>query len=167
MNARTQQQLGKHLLLFTLMFGAAHAHADTKGCIELKNEVQMEQEYTDANGQKATRLVPPAKVVPGNEVIYTIVAKNTCDKSVEHVAINNPVPEHMSYVANSAMGTGTDITYSIDGKDFGKADALSVKDNEGKSRSAHADEINSIRWVYSNTFEAGATGFVRFRAVVK
>jgi len=164
MNARNYY---KHVLLISLMFGAVHAHADTKGCIELKNEVQMEQEYTDDKGQKNTRLVPPAKVIPGNEVIYTIVAKNTCDKSIDHVVINNPVPEHMSYVANSAMGVGTDITYSINGKDFGKADALSVKDNDGKSRSAHANEIGSIRWVYANTFEAGATGFVRFRAVIK
>ena len=36
----------------------------------------------------------------------------------DNVVIANPVPEHMTYVANSAMGTGTDIAYSLDGKEF-------------------------------------------------
>lgn len=157
----------RFVLLSTLLFGAAQAHADAKDCIELKNDVQMEQEYLDANGHKAVRLVPPAKIVPGNEVVYTITAKNVCAKSVDNVVINNPVPVHMSYVANSALGVGTDISYSLDGKNFQQADALSVKDGNGVARHARADEINGIRWIYSGAFQAGATGFVRFRAVVK
>ena len=88
---------------------AAHAQGPTTNCIELRNDVQMEQEVTDASGQKSVKLVPPAKVVPGNHVIYTITAHNQCSKPVDEVVVNNPVPEHLSYVADSATGPGTEL----------------------------------------------------------
>lgn len=159
----------RRVALSLLLLAALNVQAQTaaKPCIELKNEVQMEQEYTDAQGKKATQLVAPGKIVPGNEVIYTITAKNVCDKPASAVVINNPVPEHMSYVMNSAMGVGTDITYSVDGKSFAKLDALSVKSADGTSHTPHADDIKSIRWVYSTTINPGQSGFVRFRATVK
>jgi uncharacterized repeat protein (TIGR01451 family) len=151
-----------------LLLSAINVHAQTtKPCIELINDAQMEQAYTDAQGKQATRLVALGKVVPGNEVIYTITAKNVCDKPASAVVINNPVPEHMAYVSNSAMGVGTDITYSLDGKSFAKLDALTVKNADGTTRAPHADEIKAIRWIYSTAIDVGQTGFVRFRATVK
>ena len=158
----------RYALLPLLVLGACNAQADgvSKSCIELKNDAQMEQQYVDDKGQKATRLVPPAKVIPGNEVIYTITAKNNCNKSIDNVVINNPVPEHTVYVANSATGVGTDITYSLNGKDYLKPDAL-VKEADGKSHAASAADISGIRWIYSSVFQPSATGFVRFRAIVQ
>lgn len=150
------------LALAMLSLGAAHA----QNCIELKNEVQMEQEYTEANGQKAKRLVPVTKIVPGNEVVYTLSARNVCDKSADKVVIDNPVPQHTTYVMGSAMGTGTDITYSLDGKTFAKAEALSVKNADGSTRAASAADIKAIRWTYTTPIGASQVGFVRFRATI-
>jgi uncharacterized repeat protein (TIGR01451 family) len=155
--------------VLSLLLCALNAQAQqpaTKLCIELKNDAQMEQHYTDAQGKHATRLVTPAKVVPGNEVIYTITATNVCDKPAGNVVINNPVPEHMSYVMNSAMGVGTDITYSLDGKSFARLETLSIKNADGSTRAPRADEIKSLRWVYSTPINAGQSGFVRFRATL-
>jgi uncharacterized repeat protein (TIGR01451 family) len=161
-------KLNQHLALPLLLLSAVNVHAQSaKPCIELNNEVQMEQAYTDAAGKPATRLVAPGKVVPGNEVIYTVTAKNVCAKPATAVVINNPVPEHMSYVMNSAMGVGTDITYSVDGKSFAKLDALSIKNADGSSRVPRADEIKNIRWVYSTAIGPDQSGFVRFRAKVQ
>lgn len=158
----------RSVVLSLLLLAAINAQAQTaKPCIELKNEAQMEQEYSNAEGKKTTQLVAPGKVVPGNEVIYTITAKNVCDKPANAVVIDNPVPEHMIYVMNSAMGVGTDISYSVDGKSFAKLDALSVKSADGTSHSPHADDVKSIRWVYSTAINPGQSGFVRFRATVK
>lgn len=153
--------------LSLLLLSALNVHAADKPCIELKNDVQMEQAYTDAQGKQATRLVAPGKIVPGNEVVYTITATNVCDKPATNVVVNNPVPAHMNYVMNSAMGVGTDITYSVDGKSFAKLDALSVKNADGSSRAVHADEIKNIRWVYTTAINPGQSGFVRFRATVQ
>lgn len=167
----SMQFITKYSVVLSLLLGALTAQAQTpaqtsKPCIELKNDVQLEQQYTDAQGKPATRLVAPGKVVPGNEVIYTITAANVCNQPAGNVVINNPVPEHMSYVMNSAMGTGTDITYSLDGKSFAKLEALSVRNADGTTRAPRADEIKNIRWTYNTPINAGQTGFVRFRATL-
>ena len=58
--------------------------------------------------------MPAEKIVPGDEVIYTVSATNICDEPADNVVIDNPVPEHMDYLANSAIGPGTEVTFSID-----------------------------------------------------
>lgn len=147
-------------------FASAYAQGPSANCIELRNEVQMEQEVTDANGQKSLRLMPPTKVVPGNQVVYTITARNVCKKPVDKLVVNNPVPEHLSYVADSANGAGTDITYSVDGKSFSKAETLMVQDAEGHAHAARDEDIRSIRWMFNGSLAPGQSAAVRFRAAV-
>lgn len=154
-------------LIASLLALANLAHAADKGCIELKTVAESEQEYTTETGQKAKRLVPATKVVPGDEVIWTITAKNVCDKSADNIVIANPVPEQMSYVANSAIGVGSDITYSLDGKEFAAPAAIVVHDANGIRRTASPDEYRAVRWTYKGAFAPGATSFVRYRATVK
>ena len=108
--------------------------------------------------------MPAGKVVPGDEVVWTITATNVCKTPTDNVVIANPVPEHMTYVADSAMGTGTDIAYSLDGKEFKSAAELQVRAADGTTRAARADEYRAIRWTYKNAFAPGATAFVRYRA---
>ena len=62
---------------------------------------------------------------------------------------------------------GTDIAYSLDGKEFKSAAELQVRAADGAPRAARADEYRAIRWTYRATFAPGATAFVRYRAVVK
>jgi len=143
------------------------AHAADKGCIELKTVAESEQDYVDAAGQRSKRLVPAGKVVPGNEIVWTITAKNVCDKAADNIVIANPVPEQMTYVANSAMGVGADITYSLDGQAFAVPAALVVHDANGMHRTASPDEYRVVRWTYKGAFAPGATAFVRYRATVK
>jgi len=145
---------------------ATFAHSADRGCIELKSVAESEQEYTNDAGQKAKRLVPAGKVVPGDEIVWTITAKNVCDKAADKIVIANPVPEQMSYVPNSAVGVGAEITYSLDGSDFKAPNALLVNDANG-SRPARADEFRAVRWTYKAAFAPGATAFVRYRATVK
>ena len=143
------------------------ALAQEKGCVELKTTAETEQEYVDAQGKKAKRLVAADKVTPGDEVVWTITARNVCDKPADNVVVANAVPEHMSYVANSAMGVGTTIAYSLDNKEFKDAAALTVRAADGSTRPATAADYRAIRWTYTAAFAPGATAFVRYRAVVK
>ena len=142
------------------------AYAADKACVELKTSAQAETEVVE-QGQKVKRLVPAGKVVPGDEIVWTITATNVCKQATDNVVIANPVPEHMTYVAGSAMGTGADIAYSLDGKDFKNSAELQVRGADGTTRSARAEEYRAIRWNYKNAFAPGATAFVRYRAVVK
>lgn len=156
---------GAVLALLLALTGTALAQ--DKNCVELKTSADVEQEYVNDQGQTATRLVPAGKVVPGNEVVWTITARNVCDQPADRIVIANPVPEHMTYVANSAMGTGAELAYSLDGQDFKPAAALTVRDADGSSRAARADEYRAVRWTYQTAFAPGATAFVRYRASVQ
>ena len=150
-------------VLLTLTAGA---YAADKACVELKTSAATEQEVIE-QGQKVRRLAPAGKVLPGDEVVWTITATNVCKTPTDNVAIANPLPQHMSYVAGSAVGTGADVAYSLDGKDFKSAAELQVRAADGTTRAARADEYRAIRWNYKNAFAPGATAFVRYRAVVK
>ncbi len=146
---------------------ASQGAAPSAGCIMLKTVAEVEQSYTTDSGETAKRLVPAAKVVPGGEVVWTVTASNVCDKPADNVAINNPVPEHMSYVPQSAMGPGTEIAFSIDGRKFAAPEALTVRMDDGAERAARADEYSYIRWTFTNALQPGSVAFARIRAVVK
>jgi uncharacterized repeat protein (TIGR01451 family) len=144
---------------------ASQALAQGEGCIVLKSIAEVEQVTVNAKGEKSTKLVPLAKVVPGVEVTWTISANNICKLPSEKVSINDAVPEHMTYVANSAFGPGSDVEFSVDGKTFAAADQLTVVEN-GATRKARPDEYKHIRWNFKNSFAPGAQGFGRYRAIL-
>jgi uncharacterized repeat protein (TIGR01451 family) len=144
----------------------ATAQDATRGCIELKTVGEIEQSYVDAAGKQATRLVPAAKVVPGDEVVWTITASNICTNPAADVAITNPVPAHMSYVGGSAFGPGSKIEFSLDGKAFGTPESLIATAADGTQRSARADEYTHVRWVLGQAIGPSETLVVRYRARV-
>jgi uncharacterized repeat protein (TIGR01451 family) len=145
-------------------FGS-QAFAADPGCIELKSVAEVKQEVVDAKGQKTTKLVPADKVLPGVEVIWTVTARNVCKQPSEKVTINNAVPAHMTYVANSASGPGSDISFSVDGKAFAAPAQLTVLDG-GAARTARADEYKHLRWVFKDPLQPAAQVSARFSAVL-
>jgi uncharacterized repeat protein (TIGR01451 family) len=144
---------------------STQAFAQQKGCIELKSIAQIEEEVVDAKGAKTRQLREATKVVPGVEVVWTVTASNVCKQPSDAVTINNSVPEHMTFVANSAAGPGADIAYSVDGKTFAKSSDLTVVD-AGAARKARADEYKHIRWVFKDSLQPGASTIASFRAVL-
>jgi len=144
----------------------ARAYAADPRCISLTSKAEIEEEVVNDKGEKSVKRVAASKVVPGTEVIWTVTAENTCKQPSENVTINNPVPDHMTLVANSAAGPGADISYSLDGKSFGKPEQLTVQEN-GAARKARASEYRHIRWVFKNPVAAGASTTATFRAVLE
>ena len=138
-----------------------------QGCISLKTVAQTEEEVLNEKGERVKRLAPAAKVVPGSEVVWTVTASNVCEQAVGNVFIDNPVPEHMRYVASSALGAGADIAFSIDGRRFAAPEQLRVRDADGSERTARADEYTHIRWSFRNAIAPGQVALARFRAVLK
>ena len=160
--------MGKKIIGFVAIIACslgAQASAADQGCIVLTSAAEVEQDVVDAKGVKTRKLVPVAKAVPGVEVTWTVTANNICKAPSEKVTINLPVPEHMTFVANSATGAGSDISYSLDGKTFGTNDQLTVKDN-GAARPARTDEYRHVRWTFKDSLAPGATAMARFRAVL-
>jgi uncharacterized repeat protein (TIGR01451 family) len=141
--------------------------APRPGCIQLRSTAETEKQTVDEQGAKVVRLVPAAAVVPGTQVVWTVTASNVCDTAVGNVLIENPIPEHTSYVADSALGAGAAITFSLDGKRYATPDALTVRDANEQERSARADEYSHIRWVFQNPIAPSQVAIARFRALVK
>src|ERR1700676_5323303 len=68
-----------------------------------------------AAGREIVKLIPADRVVPGDRVIYTLEVRNTSATALDAPIVTHPVPEHMRYVANSAVGPGAEARYSVDG----------------------------------------------------
>ncbi len=77
-----------------LLFAAstAIATAQDSGHLNVTTIVQKEQVTIDEAGHRTTQLVDATKVVPGDEVIYTVTFSNISDAAAENVIITNPLP---------------------------------------------------------------------------
>lgn len=151
---------------FAQQSGAQQSAARQPGSIELKNVAEIEVKTTDAKGKVTIKRTPADKAIPGTDVIYTTTFKNIGDKPAGDIVINNPLPLHTTLVADSVFGTNTDITYSIDGKNFAAPEKIKVKDKDGKDIPATAKDYTHIRWSLKGNLAAGKSGSVGFRAVI-
>jgi uncharacterized repeat protein (TIGR01451 family) len=121
-----------------------------------------------AGGREVVKLVPADRVVPGDRVIYTLEVRNAGAATLDAPVISHPVPEHMRYVADSAIGPGAEVSYSVDGgHTFERAENLKVPGTDGRPRRAVAADYTHIRWQLKNALKANSVAFVRFRALVK
>jgi uncharacterized repeat protein (TIGR01451 family) len=123
---------------------------------------------TAASGREISKLAPADTVVPGDLVLYTLEVRNTGTTTVPAPVVTNPVPAHMQYLADSAVGPGTVVTYSVDGgRTFASAELLMIAGPDGQPRHATAADYTHIRWKLRNSLKSNSVAFVRFRAQVK
>ena len=96
-------------LVLGSVFAAQFAFAQESGHLNVTTIVQIEEVFSDDQGVEKTRLVDAAKVVPGDEVIYTVTFVNISDEPAENVVITNPLPQEMNYVEGSAFDRRGDL----------------------------------------------------------
>ena len=154
-----------HLLL--LLFLPGGVLAGNSGGVTLKVMVEQEIVVTNEKGKKEKRRVAATRVVPGDEVIYTIHYLNSGDKPAENVFITIPVARETTYISNSARGAGTRITFSTDGgKHFADPDRLLVRLRDGRRRPAGAADYTHIRWEFTQPVPPSGSGAVSYRATL-
>jgi uncharacterized repeat protein (TIGR01451 family) len=154
------------LLIAILLGEGANGQADS-GSIAIKAIAEVELQTLE-RGREISKLVPADRVVSGDWVIYTLEVRNTAATTVRAPTVTYPVPEHMSYVAESAVGPATDVSYSVDGgSHFDVAENLKIQDADGQLRPAGAADYTHIRWQLKNSLKANSVAYVRFRARVK
>jgi uncharacterized repeat protein (TIGR01451 family) len=117
------------------------------------------------------KLQAAERVVPGDVLIYTVEVRNTGQYSVESATVIQPIPKHTMYVADSAVGPGVDVDYSVDGgRSFDTAENLKsppAAAQAARSQRATAADYTHIRWRLHNRLKPQSIAFVRFRAQVK
>ncbi len=152
--------------MLLLMGLAPPAPAAETGCIVVKTSLESEQPANDGSGRETTRLASAQKVLPGDEVVYTVSAANVCDYDVTDPIIDKAIPEHMRYVADSAIAPAADATFSIDGGfRYERPADLKVIAPDGTERAAVPADYTHIRWRMRRPLAPGAVVIARFRAV--
>jgi uncharacterized repeat protein (TIGR01451 family) len=120
------------------------------------------------DGRQVVKLVPATRVVPGDQVVYTLEIRNTGSTALHDPTVTNPVPAHMAYVAESATGPGAEVNYSVDGgRTFDRPENLRVTDEDGHVHQAKDKDYTHIQWKLKNTLKSNSVAFARFRAIVK
>ena len=146
-----------HTLLLALGLPAAAQ-------VTLENSVQKVERFVDETGAVQTRLVDADKVIPGDELRYTIVFVNDGSETVDanSIVITNPVPDNTVYIDGTAFGSGTDVTFSIDdGAAFDTAPNLAVVEGDAEVP-ASASDYTTIRWAFAPVLQPGAKSHVSF-----
>jgi uncharacterized repeat protein (TIGR01451 family) len=157
---------------FLLALAAAAAGQSARGeasseNIAIKAIAEVETK-SSVNGRDLTKLRPADRVVPGDQVIYTLEIRNTGAMALPPPRVDYPVPDHMRYIADSAAGPGAAVSYSIDGgRTFDRPENLRVAGSRGEQRAATAADYTHIRWQLKNILKGNSVAFARFRAVVK
>jgi hypothetical protein len=147
----------------------AQSGPETRADPRLSIKAIAEVEATALNGGRETvKLAHADRVVPGDQVIYTLEIRNKGAMSLPPPRVDYPIPEHMRYLDDTAAGPGADITYSIDGgRSFDRPENLQVTSPDGQKRAATAADYTHIRWQLKNILKGKSVAFARFRAVVK
>ncbi len=151
------------ITLLPLLLLAATAFA-ANGAVELVSLAEIEHVVKNADGSVTIQRQPASKVVPGDEVIYTMRYRNTGADPADDVVITNPLPEHMLLLRTDALPAGMTLTFSVDGGlAFDALSRLSVTDIHGRLRPATAADCTHLRWEFEYALdpgEAGAIGYV-------
>lgn len=152
------------LFIAAMMFGIGSTSA--KG-LTVKTVPEREIQTVNASGQTETKRVLAEKVVPGDEVIYTIYYENQAEKPADNVVLTSPVPEYMTYRDGSAIGKSSRVVFSIDnGRSFAPWNNLYVTTSDGQRRQAGPQDYTHVRWVLKAPVSVGKRGSVSFRAVL-
>jgi uncharacterized repeat protein (TIGR01451 family) len=150
------------------VFAAALAHGQPAvSPIVIRAIAEVESRRVE-HGREVAKLLPADRVVSGDWIVYTLEVRNTASTPVPPPMVTFPVPQHMTYVAESAVGPATEVTYSVDGgHSFDAPENLKIQDADGQHRLAGAADYTHIRWQMKNGLKGNSVAFVRFRARVK
>lgn len=156
-------------MLRTLLFAAAAAFFSTSAYAAVSATQRVEQEIVvkDETGKPTIKRVAADAVAPGEEVIYTLAFKNDGDEPADAMVLVMPVPAEISYVEGSVTGAGAKVAFSADGgQTYVGRGRLTVVEN-GVARPARGDEITHIKWTLGAPLNAGATGEVSYRGLLR
>ena len=120
------------------------------------------------NGRDAIKLVPAERLSPGDEIIYTLEIRNAGPVLIRPLTVPYQIPDHVRYVADSAVGPGADVSFSVDGgRTYAWPDGLTVEGPQGVLRPATAADYTHILWRLKHGLKTNAVAIAHFRAIVK
>jgi uncharacterized repeat protein (TIGR01451 family) len=141
------------------------AHAQSGGDhIVTSVSAELAARGTD-HGAPLPKLQVAERVVPGDVIVYTVEVRNAGQYAAESPIVIQAIPNHMMYLADSAVGPGVDVDFSIDGgRTFDAPENLKIA---GSGLRATPADYTHIRWHLRNRLKPNSIAYVRYRAQVK
>jgi uncharacterized repeat protein (TIGR01451 family) len=154
----------RSLTLFFAALIATPTMAQGNSAVSLNSDVLVERTSTDASGRVQVVLEEPRVVVPGDKLVFVLRYQNNGRAPASDFVVTNPLPAAVAFQASG--DERADV--SIDGgRSWGKLGALTVRDADGSSRAARADEVTHVRWAFAQPIPAGEAGRLMFRGIVR
>ena len=155
----------KRTLVSAVVFGLMSLPAFAEGLlVEQRAEVAVSVEME--TGETVEELRPAELVRPGETVVFTVHFENQMAEAAENIVLEMPVPEEMVFVQGSADYEGVNTLHSVGDGVFHSWSDLIIEDETG-SRSAGADDVRAIKWVFTDAVPANTVDEISFRAVLK
>ena len=140
---------------------SASAHATGLKATQI---VEVATIIVDVDGNETTSYSQATEVEPGERVRYSLAYANDGSDMAENVSLVMPVPNVVTYVEGSALGS---VEFSADnGRSYAAREDLMIGTGE-YARLAVSEEITHIKWAFSDPIAPAATGTVSFEAVLK
>ena len=132
--------------------------------------VTLEWAWVAGAADGGERLVEGARPEGAVERLYTARFRYEGTRPAPRLQVVLGIPDGMHYVADSALGPGAEISYSVDGgRSFGAPGTLSLPpaadDPDGEPRAVTSADYTHIRWELAGPHLPGTAGLVSFRAV--
>ena len=163
-HTKTYTSIGAALAFF-LLSGVVQASTKPVTITSQVNELIMQ---LDTQGQEQLVAIAPDSIVPGDRILYTTYFQNNGTQPSDNITITNPIPQQVSYLADTAWGENCNIVFSADGgKTWGKPEQLTVRMTDGQLRAAQAGEYTHIRWQYQSALAAQQNSQVSYQAKLK
>lgn len=154
--------------MFLSLTAAAAALGQTlPNSVAVRTLAEVETRVT-VNGREAIKLVPAQRLSPGDEVICTVEIRNTSAVAFRLLTVPYQIPDHLRYLADSAVGPGADVSFSVDGgRTYAWPDGLMVEGPRGTPRPATAADYTHILWRLKHGLKGNAVAFAHYRAIVR
>lgn len=150
---------------------AAYAQTAAPSPVTLTSDVKIERVETDAAGKEKITLYTPkdVAVVPGDTVVFTLEVTNTGSQPAAGFRATNPMPAAVKFT--SVAEDWAEV--SVDGgTNWGKLATLKVKAKDAAGtaeveRSATAEDVTHVRWVFADAIAPGAKRTISYRGAVR
>lgn len=140
------------------------AHADS---VTAEQRIEVAETETQPDGSVVVSYVPANRVVPGEQLRYTISFANGTEEAAEDIVLTMPVEPEVEYIEGSALRPGVTVLFSVDdGVSFMPRADLTVTDDTGV-RAATTADITHVSWRLDEALAPGAEGEVSLLAVLK
>ncbi len=152
------------LTIVSAMLIGSPSLAQANNPVSLDSSVLVERTSTDASGKTQLVLEEPRVVVPGDKLVFVLRYQNNGRAPASDLIVTNPLPQAVAYQTSD----DNRVQVSVDGgRSWGQLAAMTVRDGDGTSRAARAEEVTHLRWAFTQPIPAGEAGRLMFRGIVR